>query len=383
MSSSGISSAGISDSGIIVVTGPTASGKTSRSIEIAKRVDGEIVNADSVQVYKDFNIGAAKPSEQELAEVPHHLVSVVDAKQSFDVQQFCFLAKDAIADILSRGKVPIICGGTGLYLRSLLCGLLDVESIDVAHREALEAEAKQLEDKGLDVSKELHSLLAEVDPYSARHIHSNDIQRVKRALLVNRSCGQSFVKMQEEHSFGEPQYRALVMVLAPERETLHKKINARVLQMIDTGLVEEVKNLLVHYPLNSRPFGAIGYRHVAEFLRGDYSFDKMVETLKRDTRRFAKRQRTWWRNQPRYLGWTNVTKHLNDSEPLGSESLGSDNTNVKDALFFEDFLQGRGVFKQDALDEPSSVTTKELKQEKLKQINTKQKRIYFFEYDRL
>jgi len=370
---------------LIVVTGPTASGKTSKSIAIAKAIDGEIINADSVQVYKDFNIGSAKPSESELGGIPHHLLSIVSANDSFDSQQFCKLAAEKIAEIKSRGKVPIVCGGTGLYLRSLLCGMLDLESIEQEYRESLEKEAEAIKAKGQDVSKELHQMLELEDVYSARQIHPNDIQRVKRALLVFRSTGKSFVKMQEEHSFGKPQYRALVMVLAPERAELHKKINARVLQMIDCGLLDEVKELLARYPLNTRPFGAIGYRHVAEYLRGDYSFDKMVETLKRDTRRFAKRQRTWWRNQPRYLGWKNVTQDFSslDSKFNSEFNSGLDSSDENQISFFKDFLNSNACFSEQNYSNKSSSDLAESSEFDESKLAETQKRIYFFEYDRL
>lgn len=287
---------------VVVVTGPTASGKSSLAHLLAKQLSGAIINADSVQVYKDFNVGAAKASAEDQKEVPYHLLSCIHPSDEFDVGRFCALANKRIRECDSAGHVPIVCGGTGLYICSLLCGLLETGSIDEASKEALGVIEKKCPE-GITSSDYLHSLL---DEETRNSLHPNDSVRIRRALLVQLSEGISLRRRQVEHGFSERPYRALVLAILPPRQELYAAINKRVEEMFEEGLVAEVKSLLGKYPSNARAFRSIGYRQVVSYLNRELTYEKMVEEIKRDTRRFAKRQYTWWRNQPQRFGWNRL-----------------------------------------------------------------------------
>jgi tRNA dimethylallyltransferase len=293
-------------------------------LSIARLVDAEIVNADSVQVYRGFDIGASKPSEEDFKFVPHHMYSMIEPDDPFDAGAFVSCARKVIGEILGRGKLPLVVGGTGLYIRSLLCGLMPVEvptevkGFFASKIEELECAAASEEEFCI----RLHSWLRDLDPESAKRISQSDLQRTKRAILVCLAANRSFAQMQVEHGHRERKYRALVVVLLPERNDLYRAAELRAEQMLEGGLIEEVKTLREQYPLNSRAFDAIGYRHVGLFLDGELGYPEMLELLKRDTRRFAKRQITWWRNQPNTLGWTRwqqAAPELNN--PVFSEEI--------------------------------------------------------------
>ena len=286
---------------VIVVTGPTGIGKSNFAIELAKQLKSEIINGDSVQVYRDFDIGSAKLNIAEQQGVAHHMLSYIDPRDTFDAARFTRDASKLIIELNQKNKIPIVCGGTGLYLRSLLCGLADVPEVTTQAKSKLKEKEKSLAEHELKPG--LYKWLCELDSEAARHVDSSDIQRVRRALLVFLSTGLSLFSFQIEHQHKETPFHALVIILKMEKEVLNKRINLRVKEMINSGLIEEVRKLLAIYPLKSNAFNAIGYRHAVEFLRGDYEQERMLELLKRDTRHFAKRQRTWWRNQPRVLGW--------------------------------------------------------------------------------
>ncbi len=302
---------------IVVLTGATASGKSSLALELAEAIGGEIVNSDSVQVYKGFDIGSGKPSVQEQQRVPHHLFSVQEPSEAFDVAQYLQKARAIVSEILERGAVPILVGGTGLYVQSMLCGLVAIDEIAPEIIQEVEArEASFLEDaNGLDPNESMHDWLRSLDPERAEALHPSDRHRVRRALYVALSTGERISSLQREHGFAEPLFTALVLHLEVQRETLYDRINARVDEMFNMGLLSEVKTLLEKYEASSPPFGAIGYRHVCEHLRGEIELEAMIELMKRDTRRFAKRQLTWWRNQPKKLGWM-----LRDAEQISSSN---------------------------------------------------------------
>ena len=295
-------------SNLLIVTGPTGIGKTSLAIKLAKELDTEIINADSVQVYKGFDIGSGKVTEDEKQGVKHHLLSYVEANQKFDVAKFCKDADGVIKDIYKRGKIPIVCGGTGMYLRALVSGVAKIPEIKESARAELVKLEKEVSAENLN--QHLYSYLQNIDPDSAIEVNKSDIQRIKRAILVYLSSGKSITEYQKEHNFSDNKYNTLFVILKMDKEQLHQRINSRCKEMLELGLVKEVINLLSQYSLNSNAFSAIGYRHIIEYLRADYNFEKMLELLKRDTRRFAKRQRTWWRNQPRFLGWHNVLEEI-------------------------------------------------------------------------
>lgn len=289
---------------VIIVTGPTASGKNKFALQLALEFGGEIVNADSVQVYKDFDIGAAKPSAQEFAAVPHHLYSYVDPREEFNVARFREDAINVIENLHRKGIVPILVGGSGLYVRTLVTGLVSVDTDDAESRERL----LLLEEKGQKENKSPENFLFEelkkVDPHTASKLHARDKARIRRALLVYYSTGTSLGKLQERHgNVAELPFRTLILNRDLEREELYRRIDRRVEEMIACGLVEEVQSLLAKYSPSVRAFSAIGYRHVSKFLKGEIDLERMSYEIKRDTRRYAKRQLTWWRNQPARLGW--------------------------------------------------------------------------------
>lgn len=288
-------------SSLVVVTGPTASGKTSLSIAIAKKFNLEIINADSVQVYQDFNIGAAKPSVNELSEVKHHLISFVSPEASYDAASFLADAKIEIAKL----KNPLIAGGSGLYIRSLLHGLVMTEKISSEAIEILEKKENEL--GSVDLSKNLHSWLTQIDPHTASGLKTNDIQRIKRAILVKLSTEKSLSELQEKHRHQTLNYRTLVICLLPDREILYQRINQRVQEMLSAGLEDEVKSLMQKYDLRSKPFKSIGYKQMISHLQGSLSYQEMVESIQQETRNFAKRQYTWWKNQPANLSWQMVS----------------------------------------------------------------------------
>lgn len=314
---------------------------------LAKRLHTEIVNADSVQVYRGFDIGSAKPSAAELSEVPHHLISVVEPNDSFDAGKFRELAHRAIDDIHQRGLVPIISGGTGLYLRALLGGLVDVEISQSAVEEVQNrADCLRAAGKGEpEIEIELREWLAKLEPDVSPGSLPSDPQRVRRALHVVLSTGASLSRLQQEHKHGDRRFRALIFCLLPEREQLYQRIDRRVDQMVEAGFVDEVRSLAQRYPTSCKPFGAIGYRHLAAVVSGELALDEAIELLKRDTRRYSKRQLTWWRHQPRNLGWIMV-----DQQPDGLQRA-SQLEQIAERLApeIEDFVQRRKTFSSDTV----------------------------------
>lgn len=295
---------------LLIVTGPTASGKTTLSLELAAEFRAEIIVADSVQVYRDFNIGSAKPADAEISGIPHHLMSKLLPEQRVNAGVFAKEAGLVISEIHARGKQPLVVGGTGLYIRSLLCGLVPVGEPDSAVHEAFRQKIALLLAEGLSqeaVSEALHEALAQIDSESASRIHPHDRVRIVRALEVVSSTGKSMTSLQQAHQHGSACYPALVIVLEWSREVLYRRINNRVDKMFEEGLVEEVQALLQRYPSSVQPFQSIGYRQVVEFLNGSLSKQEMIESIKTETRRFAKRQMTWWRNEPKKIFWEEVT----------------------------------------------------------------------------
>lgn len=309
---------------LLVLSGPTASGKTRLAIELAKEIGGEIINADSVQVYRGFDIGSAKPSAMELADVPHHLVSILDPDEEYNAGRFREMATAVAGDILSRGKIPVVTGGTGLYIRALLCGLVEEgQGIEGARTAVAEREA-ELRSAGGDeaaVRQALHQWLATVDPRTAAQLKVDDISRVRRALVFASASGGSLAAKQADHRNAGAEFRALVAVLLPRRETLYRRIDDRVEEMLSAGLVEEVKGLCASWNPAAKPFGSIGYRHALRHLKGEWDSFTMCENLKRDTRRFAKRQMTWWRHQPDALSWKSVPQDSGGAAGVLNEAV--------------------------------------------------------------
>lgn len=284
---------------IITICGPTGIGKTGIAIDLARQFNGEIIGADSMQIYKYMDVGTAKPDARERAEAVHHLVDFLDPKEEFDAGRYTALADRAIEDIRSRGKRPIVAGGTGLYIRALLHGLFRTRPVCEATLQTLEDELSSL---GSDV---LHERLTLCDPDAAAAIHPNDGFRVVRALEVYMTTGTPISRYRESHDFKEKRYDSLTLGLFMEREELYDRINRRVDIMMDQGLLGEVNRLVEKgYSLDLKSMQSIGYRHMGMFIKGDVDMDEAVRLLKRDTRRYAKRQFTWFKKEPGLI-WVN------------------------------------------------------------------------------
>jgi tRNA dimethylallyltransferase len=275
---------------VVVILGPTASGKTDAAIRLAERFDGEIVSADSMQVYRGMDIGTAKPTAAQRSRVPHHLIDIVQPDVNFSASDFRREAAAAIADIHGRGKRVFIAGGTGLYLRALLEGLVDAPAADAQLRRELEEQAVRIG------GEEMLALLAEVDPDTAAGLHPNDLVRIVRSLEVYRQTGRPVSAYRDEHGFGGRHYEPLKLGLTAERQELYRRAEARVDRMLAMGLIDEVRSLLdAGYGPGLKSMRSIGYKEIAAYLRGDCSLDEAVRLMKRDTRRYAKRQLTWFR----------------------------------------------------------------------------------------
>jgi len=282
---------------VVVVTGPTASGKTPLAIELALRVGGEIVNADSMQVFRFMDIGTAKPSPAERALVPHHLIDVVTPDQPYSAGRYARAARAAIAAIHARGRVPILTGGTGLYLRAALHGLIDGVEADEELRERLESEQRSAERAG-DASR-LYRRLLESDPEAAARIHPHDTRRIVRALEIAAETGRPTSRVRGAHGFEDSPYRVLHLALVPERDALYARIDRRCEAMIESGLLQEVRALVAAgYRPELRPMCAIGYRHVVPVMQGSDTLANALVAMRRDTRHFARRQIAWLRRVP-------------------------------------------------------------------------------------
>lgn len=276
---------------LIVIAGPTASGKTRLAIDVAKRVGGEIVNADSQQVYRYFDIGTAKPSAAELAEVPHHLVSCVDPLEDFSAARFQTLADEVIADICGRGKRVVVVGGTGLYLRVLLHGVVAAPGRD----EALRAELEALGDR--EGNARLHAKLAQVDPVTAARLSVGDRVRIIRALEIHALTGRPASAHRQAHGFEAERYAHTLWVLDPDREALYAAIDARTREMFDRGLVEETKALVARGYRGAAPMKAVGYAQALDCLEGRLGREEAIAKAAQATRRYAKRQWTWFKKE--------------------------------------------------------------------------------------
>jgi tRNA dimethylallyltransferase len=276
---------------VVVLAGPTASGKTALAIELARRLGGEIVNADSQQVYRGLDVGTAKPTAQERAAAPHHLLDVADAGEGMDAARFGALADAAIEGIARRGRVPIVAGGTGLYLRTLLHGVAAAPGRDPALRSALEAEAAR------EGRAALHRRLALVDPAAAAKIAPNDLVRIVRALEIAAS-GRTQSEVFAAHAFAPDRYRARLCALDPPREALHRRIEERVERMFEEGLLAEAEALLARFGGRLPPKLPIGYAEAAALVRGDLDRAEAIRRVQVAHRRYARRQVIWLRREP-------------------------------------------------------------------------------------
>lgn len=282
---------------VVVVTGPTGSGKSSLAIELAERFEGEIINADSMQVFRHMDIGSAKPSVEERQRVPHHLFDIVDPDEPYSAGRYAEEARAAAAMIHARGHVVFLTGGTGLYIRAFLDGLIKTEVVDPGLRKRLEDEQARAAEEG-DPDR-LHRRLREFDAKAAEKIHPNDVRRTVRALEILEQSGERASSVREAHGFRDRPFRVLHLSIDPGREALTKRIEARAEAMLEAGLLREVRGLRERgYTADLKPMQAIGYRHMQPVVDGSDTLANALEAIKTDTRRFARRQRTWIRALP-------------------------------------------------------------------------------------
>lgn len=301
---------------LIILTGPTAVGKTKASIGLAKAINGEIISADSMQVYKYMDIGSAKIHPEEMQGVKHYLVDELEPDEEFNVVRFQQMAKQAMQEIYAKGKVPILVGGTGFYIQAVLYDI-DFQENDEDHsyREELEGLAKE---KGASY---LHQMLAEVDEESAKEIHENNVKKVIRALEYHHQTGQKISAHNAQERQKESPYNAVYFVLNDDRKNLYDRINLRVDQMIEEGLVEEVRGLKERgYKKEMVSMQGLGYKEMLDYLDGIYTLEEAVEIIKRDTRHFAKRQLTWFRRE-RNVEWINKEAFAYDEDRILAELL--------------------------------------------------------------
>lgn len=282
---------------IITICGPTGIGKTGFAIGLARELNGEIIGADSMQIYKYMDVGTAKPDETERRLAVHHLVDFLDPANNFDAKRFTALADQVISDIAKRGRVPVVAGGTGLYIRALIHGLFRGEPACPATLDKLN---QTLEEKG---GQALYDQLVKCDPKAAEKIHPNDGFRIVRALEVFLTTGIPVSQCRQTHDFKSNRYQSLTFGLHMDRKLLYDRINQRVDIMMAQGLLDEVKNLVNRgYSLELKSMQSIGYRHMGMYIKGEVSLEEAVRLLKRDTRRYAKRQFTWF-NKEKDLIW--------------------------------------------------------------------------------
>ena len=275
---------------LLIIAGPTGIGKTRVAIEVADSLNGEIVGADSMQIYRYMDIGTAKPDPEERARVPHHLLDIRDPDEEFSVADYVDEASAAIRDIYERGKLPLLVGGTGLYIEKLLYGIFEGPGRDEAFRQEMHTLAER---SGVQA---VHEKLQHCDPESAKRLHPNDLVRVIRALEVFHVSGLPISIQQKEATEPVAQYNAAFFVLSAERETVYRRINTRVELMIAEGFVEEVRDLYKRgYNRDLRPMQSLGYKEIGSFLAGECDLPTAVELIKRNTRRYAKRQLVWFR----------------------------------------------------------------------------------------
>lgn len=301
---------------LIILTGPTAVGKTKASIGLAKAVDGEIISADSMQVYRHMDIGSAKIKPEEMEGIPHHLIDVLEPDDEFHVVKFQQLAKKAMREIWERGHIPIVTGGTGFYIQALLYDIdFDENEKEDACRKELEAYARE------HGAEALHEKLALVDPASAEMIHPNNIKRVIRALEFYEQTGKRISEHNETQRQRESPYAFAYFVLTDDRAHLYERINRRVDQMIEEGLVNEVQALKDKgYTKQLVSMQGLGYKEILDYLDGNCTLEEAIYTIKRDTRHFAKRQLTWFKRE-RDVIWINKQSFGYEAELILDEML--------------------------------------------------------------
>ena len=296
---------------LIILTGPTAVGKTALSIGLAKAVDGEIIPADSMQVYRKMNIGTAKIQQSEMQGVRHHLIDILDPGEDFNVVLFKKYALEAMKDIYSRGKIPVVVGGTGFYIQALLYDInFEDNDNDMSYREELQTLAAE------HGNSYIHDMLAGVDPVSAEKIHENNVKRVIRALEFYKKTGTKISEHNEAESQKESPYNFEYFVLNDDRQKLYDRIDRRIDIMLEDGLLDEVRSLVDEgYSRDLVSMQGLGYKEMIDYIQERYTLDEAVYTLKRDTRHFAKRQVTWFKRE-KQVTWVNKNEFDSEADIL-------------------------------------------------------------------
>lgn len=292
---------------VYVIGGPTASGKSKLAVELAKRVNGEIISADSMQIYKEMNIGTAKVNKEEMQGVQHYLVDFVSPDERYSVSNFKKDAEKAIEEILEKGKTPIVVGGTGLYIDSLIYGIeFQNEEVDLEYREKLN---KIADEKGLE---SLYKKAQEIDPEAMKKISINDRKRIIRVLEIYHKTGKTKTEQELQSRKNEVKYEYKVFAITMDREKLYERIEKRIDFMIEQGLIEEVKQILEKYHTFPTAMQGLGYKEVVEYLEGSCTKEEMIEKIKKETRHYAKRQLTWFRKNKETI-WLDGEKSTDEN----------------------------------------------------------------------
>ena len=292
---------------VYVIGGPTASGKSKLAVELAKKVNGEIISADSMQIYKEMNIGTAKVNKEEMQGVQHYLVDFVSPDERYSVSNFKKDAEKSIEEILEKGKTPIVVGGTGLYIDSLIYGIeFQNEEVDLEYREKLN---KIADEKGLE---SLYKKAQEIDPEAMKKISINDRKRIIRVLEIYHKTGKTKTEQELQSRKNEVKYEYKVFAITMDREKLYERIEKRVDFMIEQGLIEEVKQILEKYHTFPTAMQGLGYKEVVEYLKGSCTKEEMIEKIKKETRHYAKRQLTWFRKNKEII-WLDGEKSTDEN----------------------------------------------------------------------
>lgn len=292
---------------VYVIGGPTASGKSKLAVELAKKVNGEIISADSMQIYKEMNIGTAKVNKEEMQGVQHYLVDFVSPDERYTVSNFKKDAEKAIEEILEKGKTPIVVGGTGLYIDSLIYGIeFQNEEVDLEYREKLN---KIADEKGLE---SLYKKAQEIDPEAMKKISINDRKRIIRVLEIYHKTGKTKTEQELQSRKNEVKYEYKVFAITMDREKLYERIEKRIDFMIEQGLIEEVKQILEKYHTFPTAMQGLGYKEVVEYLEGSCTKEEMIEKIKKETRHYAKRQLTWFRKNKETI-WLDGEKSTDEN----------------------------------------------------------------------
>ena len=309
---------------VIVICGPTASGKTGLSIELAKKINGEIVSCDSMQIYTDMTIGTAKPVEEEMQGIKHYLIDCISPDTRYSVADYKKDATKAIKEILKKGKVPIVVGGTGLYVESLIYGIEYNEiKVDLKYREELE---KIIQSEGL---KKLYEKAIKIDPKAIEKISENDKKRICRVLEIYHSTGKTKTELEIESRKNGPDFKYLLFGITMDREKLYDRINKRVDIMMENGLIQEVKDLLSKYNEFPTAMQGLGYKEVVKYLHGECSKEEMIEKIKMETRRYAKRQLTWFRKYDNII-WLDGLDNIQNNIKIILEEYSGENSRTTD-----------------------------------------------------